>query len=163
MDLVEKFITTEKDYYGRHTDKTADNLRGGPVTRETVCDVYGSFAFLPVRPNSANEILSRQVFEHLSMADGKTGLTECHRVLAKDGILRLDIPDPDETLQQYRKTGDGFYIRHLFGPRLNEYGFHTHYTRKMLIDIADECGFSFVDEEVNPHFYPAFTLRFIRA
>lgn len=162
QDLIKKFITVESNYYSRHTDKTPDTWREGPLNQQTVCDVYGSFSFIPVRPGGASEILSRQVFEHLSMQHAEDALKECRRALGAEGLLRLDIPDPDETLRQYRNTGDEFYIRHLFGPRRNEYGFHTHYTRKMLIALAERNQFKFVEEEKNPHSYPAYTLRFIR-
>ncbi len=162
-DLVERFETLETDYYGRHQDKTPEALRSGALTQETVCDVYGSFGFLPVQPNTVSEILSRQVFEHLDRAQAKAALHELQRVLIHGGILRLDIPDPDETLRQYGKTQDEFYIRHLFGPRLTEYGFHTHYTRNLLKQLLADCGFTFIEEEPNIHFYPAFCLRFQKA
>lgn len=159
-DLVERFITTEDQYYARHVDKNADALRGGAVTKDTVCDIYGSFTFIPARPGTVSEILARQVFEHLDRAEAKAALRHCHEALRSNGILRLDIPDPDETLRRYRESGDEFYIRHLFGPRRDVYGFHTHYTRRMLIEMAEKAGFSFLQEEDSPHFYPAFTLRF---
>lgn len=161
-DLVEAFITEENLYYARHANKTKDRLREGPVIRETVCDVYGSFSFMPVRPESVSEILSRQVFEHLSMDEGRKALKEAHRALKPGGILRLDIPDPEETLRLYGETRDEFYIRHLFGPRLSEFGFHTHYTRAMLQQLAEEASLRFVKEEENIHFYPAFCLQFAK-
>lgn len=161
-DLIEKFITTEERYYARHEDKTANSLRGGPVTKDTVCDVYGSFGFIPARTESVSEILSRQCFEHLSREETVQGLKEAHRVLKSGGLLRIDIPDPDETLRQYRETGDEFLIRHLFGPRRDVYGFHTHYTRNMLTELVESHGFTFVVEEPNVHFYPAYCLKFTR-
>lgn len=162
-DLVEQYLTDEEHYYSRHKDKDVDRLRNGPVTRETVCDVYGSFAFLPVRTGSVEEILARQVFEHLDRSEARTALSEAARALKPGGFLRLDLPDPDETLRQYRKTGDEFFVRHLFGPRRNLWGFHTHWTRDMLKKFVEEFPFRFAAEEGNPHFYPAFTLRFRRA
>lgn len=162
-DLVERFITTEQYYYGRHEDKTPDNLRGGPVTKETVCDVYGSFSFLPARASSVSEILSRQVFEHLDRHEAREAIEECARALQHGGLLRIDIPDADETVRRYRSTGDEFFLRHLFGPRRNEYGTHRHYSRQMLRSLVEERHFDFVEEEESPHaFYPAFTLRFVR-
>lgn len=161
-DLVERFITTEDQYYARHENKTMDTTRKGPVTEETVCDAYGSFDLLPARTSSVTEILTRQCFEHLNMEQAKRALTECRRVLKPEGTLRIDIPDPDRTLRKYLETGDDFYRRHLFGPRLDEYGFHTHYTRSMLAHMAEVAGFRFVEEEENIHFYPAFCLRFAK-
>lgn len=162
-DLVEKFITSETMYYARHSDKTINSVRMGPLKQETVCDAYGSFDLLPARPDSVEEILSRQCFEHLNMEQGKRALVECHRVLKRHGVLRLDIPDPDETIRLYGETKDPVYVRHLFGPRINEYGFHTHYTRDMLKKFAGDAGLRFVKEEENIHWYPAFCLQFAKA
>ncbi len=162
MDLVERYITTEDSYYGRHIDKTTERLRSGPLKQDTVCDAYGSFDLLPARPVSVSEILTRQCIEHLSRDRVPQAIAECARVLKVGGILRVDIPDPDETLRKYRETGDEFFIRHLFGPRRDIYGTHTHYTRQMLEDLVTDGGFRFDKEEVNIHFYPAFCLRFER-
>lgn len=161
-DLVDRFSTMEEDYYGRHTDKTKGTFRKGPLSQETVCDVYGSFDFLPVRPNSVSEILARQCFEHLDRNEAPRALAQSYAALKKGGVLRLDIPDADETLRQYRETGDEFFIRHLFGPRRDMYGFHTHYTRTMLIKLVEDAGFGYELEERNIHCYPAFCLRFVR-
>ena len=162
-DLVEQFATLESDYYGRHRDKTPEKWRKGAICQDTVCDVYGSFGFLPVRGGSVEEILSRQAFEHLDRGEAKQALRECHRALKPGGFLRIDIPDPDETLRQYRKTGDEFFARHLFGPRRDVYGSHFHYTRDMLKRTVEQFGFKFCGEEENIHEnYPAFCLRFRR-
>lgn len=161
-DLVEKFITTEERYYARHEQRTPDTTQTVPKQQETVCDVFGSFAFIPARAGTVSEILSRQVFEHLDRSEAKQALRGCHEALQSGGFLRLDVPDPDATLRQYRDTGNEFYIRHLFGPRRDIYGFHTHYTRGMLIDLAEQQGFRFDQEEPNVHFYPAFSLRFCK-
>lgn len=161
-DLVERFITTEDKYYARHDDKTRDRLRSGPLTQETVCDIYGSFTFIPARPGTVAEILARQVFEHMDRGEAKQALRNCHQALRSEGLLRLDIPDPDETLRQYRDTGDEFFIRHLFGPRRDVYGSHIQYNRKMLKLVVEQHGFRYLAEEPNQHWYPAFTLRFIK-
>lgn len=161
-DLVERYATLETDYYGRHTEKNPDTFRKGPLSQETVCDVYGNFDFLPVRPGSVSEILSRQCFEHLDRREAPNGLDQCARALKKGGLLRLDVPDADETLRQYRLSGDEFFIRHLFGPRRDMYGFHTHWTRTMLIKLVEDHGFGFEQEEDNIHCYPAFALRFVK-
>src|SRR5688572_2254576 len=96
-DLVEKFITTEDAYYSRHADKTITTFRAGPIDQETCCDAFGSFAFLPVRPGTVSEILSVQVWEHLDRNEARAATDQCFRALRVGGILRLDIPDADET------------------------------------------------------------------
>jgi hypothetical protein len=65
-DLVEKYITTGDDYYGRHGAKSIDDLRKGARVQDYVCDRYGSFFFIPAADKTVDEILSRSVWEHLS-------------------------------------------------------------------------------------------------
>src|ERR1700676_191158 len=85
-DLVERYITDDSDYYGRHRDKTMDGLRKGPLNQEYACDRYGSFMFMPVHNDSVDEILARSVFEHMSLSEAEKALTESKRVLSKNGI-----------------------------------------------------------------------------
>lgn len=161
--LVAEFITEESNYYARHKGKSFDDWRKGPNPIKTVCDVFGSFEFLPARPNSVDHILSIQCFEHLTIETARRTLKECARVLKWGGHLQLDVPDPEETLERYRETGDKFFVRHLFGPRQNEFGFHTFYNRQTLTRLAADAGFNFEAELPNRHPYPSFELLFVRS
>jgi len=158
-DLVERYITTEDDYYGRHKDKTVEALRKGPRNDEYVCDEYGDFFDLPLF--NFNELLARHSFEHLSLGEARSALMNIYEHTNKRGILRLDVPDHEQTLLLYGKTGDPFYIRHLLGPRRDEYGFHMmSYTPERLQRLVEEHGFTCEGAEENIHIYPAFCLRF---
>jgi len=163
-DLVDALITGESDYYGRHKDKTIETLRA-PILQEMVCDRYGSFDFLPAPPRSVDELLSRQCFEHLSIAEAHQALERIKAVLKPGGILRLDVPDHDETLRLLRETGDEFYSRHLMGPRSGtDRGFHMmSYRRSDLRQLVEGHGlFSDGEESMIPRLYPAFCMRFKR-
>lgn len=161
-DLVERWKTTDDAYYARHQDKTVSTLRSGPLNQEYVCDVYGSFDNIPAAYWSVDEVLSRHAFEHLSITEAHKALDQIDGIMKPNGILRLDVPDHEETLRLFKKTGDEFYIRHLLGPRRNDHGFHMmSYTRDRLRSLVEEHGFVFVEEELpNIHLYPAFTLKF---
>jgi predicted SAM-dependent methyltransferase len=161
-DLVERLKTTEKEgYYARHQDKTISALREGPIKKEMVCDEFGTFQSLPASAQEIEEILARHVFEHLSLTEARKALDEVDYRMAPGGVLRIDVPDHEETLKLYKSTGDAFYIRHLLGPRSNEYGYHMmSYTRDLLKKTVEEHGFIFEAEEPNIHFYPAFCYRF---
>lgn len=162
-DLVEKWQTTDDDYYAKHTDKDKDALRAGPLNQEMVCDRFGSFAFLPVRESEVSEVLARHVWEHQSISEARSALANLYRAMTPGGVLRLDVPDHTETLKLFRQTGDEFFIRHLVGPRRGDFGFHMmSYTRERLTALVESSGFLFSGEEDNPHFYPAFTLDFRR-
>lgn len=161
-DLVERLGTTEDRYYARHQDKNINVLRSGPLQQEYVCDRYGSFSFLPVA-EFTREILTRQSFEHLSSTEAVTALIVMRASLAPGGLLRIDVPDHDETLRLYKETGDDFYKRHLLGPRRDDFGYHMRsYTRESLKRLVEREGFSMLCEEPNIHFFPAFCLRFVR-
>ncbi len=160
-DLVKKYYTIDSEYYARHSDKTLETLRTGPLDQEYVCDRYGSFHFLPIE-EPAEEILIRQGFEHLSISEARVALDLWHHAMTPGGILRLDVPDHEETMRLYASTLEPFYIRHLLGPRRgDDYGYHVmSYDRAGLMHLVESCGFTFDVEEVNIHFFPAFTLRF---
>lgn len=161
-DLVEMWLTTEENYYGRHQSVSIESLREGPRTVETACDRYGTFDFLPVGER-VDEVLSRQSFEHLSAAEARAALRSIHGVLKPGGKLRIDVPDHAETLQLLARTRDPFYIRHILGPKRNEHGVHMQsYTRDGLRELVEGHGFTMVAEERNIHLYPAFCLRFER-
>lgn len=159
-DLVDRWSTTEDAYYARHEDKTIDLLRRGPLDQEYVCDEYGDFEDLPT--GLFDHVLARQSFEHLSIREARRALAALHWHIKGGGLLRLDVPDSDETLERYRQTGDPFYKRHFLGPRRSDNGFHLPYTRERLKSLVEEYGFQFVEEEVNVHWFPAFCLRFIK-
>ena len=117
-DLVKAYLTTEKKgYYARHKKQSISKFRRGSLVSEYVCDRYGSFFNLPCRTSNATEILARQSFEHLSITEAKTALKEMNRVLCSRGLLRIDVPDADETLRKLKQTKDDFYIRHYLGPQ----------------------------------------------
>jgi len=160
-DLVEQWGTTDDQYYARHQDKTIDKLRSGPLDQEYVCDLYGSWAHLPIPAWTCEEVLARHSFEHLSINEARAALDQLDEVLATGGILRIDVPDHEETVRLLQETKDSFYGRHLLGPRRDPYGYHMmSYTRESLRELVCEHSFTFVREEPNIHFYPAFCLRF---
>lgn len=162
-DLVDRYLAADEDYYARHKDKTLGSMSKGPLEQECVCDRYGSFDFLPCGDGEADEILARHVFEHLSLREARAALRESSRVLRHYGLLRLDVPDHEQSLQLLMSTQNQFYLRHVLGPRRNEFGYHlVGYDRKRLTALVESCGYSLVAEEPNIHLYPAFCLRFVK-
>ncbi len=169
-DLVERWATTEDRYYQKHLDTSLKSLSAGPRDHEYVCDRFGNFMYLPAAPGSVDECLARHSFEHLSITEAKRALEVLHAVLSPaslrsaGGILRLDVPDHDETLRLLRETGDRVYERLILGPRKGDYGAHMMgYSREGLRGLVESAGFRFVCEEKNIHeLYPAFCLRFER-
>lgn len=158
-DLVVQYRTDADNYYGRHR-RDINDFRKGPEQRPTVCDRYGSFHFIPCHDNSVDQILSRQVIEHLSVHELRDGLRECQRVMAPGAIFRFSVPDFLESMKQYAISKDSFYIRHFEGPKKDDHGFHTCYGRSDLMKIMEESGFQYIRDDTNPHAYPALALIF---
>lgn len=164
---VSKWKTTDDAYYGRMDERRClEVMANNPVDHSlAVCDAYGSWFGIPCEPKQADEILSRHVFEHLSMTEARKAMLEAHRVLKVGGVLRLDVPDIDETLELYRQTGDLFLKRHVIGSRKNEFAYHcVGWTKDGLNAFVERFGFSFVEWENMDglHFYPAFCGRWVK-
>lgn len=168
-DLVERWKTTEDRYYARHEDKTLETLAAGPLDQEYVCDRYGSFASLPTSDATVSQLLTRQSFEHLSLTEAIHALDNMRRVLVDGGILRIDVPDHEETLRLLVETESEktrkFCMRHLLGPRRNQPGgVHMQsYTPDWLRALVESRGFKFAAQEENIHAYPAICMRFVKA
>lgn len=160
-DLVDKLATDESDYYGRHRSITMESLAEGPLNQECVVDEYGSFDHIPAAYWSCEEFLARHVFEHLSIGEAHKALDAIDEIMEPNGILRIDVPDHNETVRLLRETGDRFYERHLLGPRRNEFGYHLcGYSRERLRKLVEDHGFIYEREEENIHLYPSICLRF---
>lgn len=162
-DLVARWKTTENKYYARHEDKTLSTLREGPLDQEYVCDEYFDFLHIPIPAWSVSEILTRQSFEHLSTEEAHKALDQMDEVLKENGVLRIDVPDHEQTLKLFRETGDEFYIRHLLGPRRGDRGFHVcSYTPERLQSLVESHGFIFQEFETNIHLYPSICAKFVK-
>ena len=156
-DLVARYSTTEADYYGRHRDHANLNaFRAGPQQADYLADAYGRWDCIPCRDGEATDILARQSFEHLSLADAHRALEEAWRVLMPGGRLRMSVPDHDATLLAFIETRDLVLLRHLLGPRNTPTGYHLmSYNATSLDALVCEHGFEAGDDEPSPHAYPA--------
>jgi len=65
---------------------------------------------LPFPNESCTAVFGEHVIEHVRKGDAERLLRECHRVLQKDGVLRLSTPDAGRYLRSY--AGDGEFLRH---------------------------------------------------
>jgi len=64
---------------------------------------------LPFPDNSHDYIVASHFLEHLTVDEGMIFLQECHRVLKRDGILRLAVPDAELLIRKYMEEDLGYF------------------------------------------------------
>lgn len=110
---------------------------------------------LPHADNSVDLIFSEHVIEHFTKADGEKLLRECHRVLKKDGGLRIGWPGLEKLLKAYLLRNNAYknhvtpHIKHnhfhtwdeLFSDSLFSWEHKYAYTSRHLKQLARFVGF----------------------
>ena len=61
---------------------------------------------IPLEDNSVDVVYHSHVLEHFTKEDGKVFIEECYRVLKKDGIIRIAVPDFETIAREYLKNLD---------------------------------------------------------
>lgn len=59
---------------------------------------------IPLEENSVDILYHSHVLEHFSKEDGKKFIQECYRVLKRDGIIRIAVPDFEKIAREYIKN-----------------------------------------------------------
>lgn len=111
----------------------------------------------PWPDSSVDVIYNSHVLEHFSKDDGQKFLAECHRVLRKNGIIRVVVPDFQHIVSEYiegRIHSDNFIqsLGVLYGNKKNklleilsplfEFPHKCLYDNSRLIYILNEIGFN---------------------
>ena len=64
---------------------------------------------LPFPDNNFDYIIASHFLEHLTAEEGLVFLQECHRVLKRDGIIRLAVPDAELLTKKYLAKELGYF------------------------------------------------------
>jgi predicted SAM-dependent methyltransferase len=165
-DLVEINQTTIDNYYKNKVNRKDIETKKFEE-KLIVVDKFADIRRLPFKPNSLFEIRSVQLFEHFSFAEGKALLENWYKLLKKGGVVHIDIPDLDGTLEGYvsakTQANREWYTRLLFGNQKNEFGFHkAMYSKNSIKKLLIDVGFKKVKFLPNIHFYPAFAVQGIK-
>ena len=101
------------------------------------------------KDNSVDLIYACHCLEHFSYAHVPDVLTEWHRVLKKNGILRLSVPDFDLVIEYYKATRSA--IRPIFGSVLggqdNKFNYHFMiFNEQFLTELFLAAGFTKVQK-----------------
>lgn len=160
-DLVEINSTTKDKYYRELVER--DNFISGELHhKEIVCDLYADIRDLPYEEKSVDEILAVQVFEHFTYQEGRELMEYWTSLLKHGGLLHLDIPDLDRTVEIY-KSDPVWATRLLYGSQKNKWGVHKGmYSIKTLRALFKEFGYSNIKVLPNIHTYPAFAMTGIK-
>lgn len=106
--------------------------------------VYDCRKRLPFQDNSVKGIFCEHFFEHLDYTEEVPSfLSECHRVLIPEGIIRLIVPDIEKYINAYCKEGwdDLIALRPLDEDK-TDYFFKCKYHVKMeLLNVVARQGF----------------------
>lgn len=108
---------------------------------DIVCDIKKLTMF---KDSSIDEIYACHVFEHFQKKEVEDVLKEWFRILKKEGILRISVPDFESIAKLYCTNN---YNIELFnglvcGGQKNEYDFHYNiYDEKYLTIILKKVGF----------------------
>jgi predicted SAM-dependent methyltransferase len=110
----------------------------------------------PWADSSVEAVYTSHTLEHLSREEGRSFLSECHRVLKRDGIIRVIVPDLKHVVDEYTQghiKADNVLeeLGVLFGvgssplkKRLAPFVQFPHkcmYDTPRLLEILDEMGF----------------------
>jgi predicted SAM-dependent methyltransferase len=99
--------------------------------------------------DSVNLIYASHCLEHFPHAKVPEVLSEWFRVLKKDGILRLSVPDFDSLLEIYKDSGNDInsIITALMGGQDYKYNFHmTVFNKASLSLLLKNTGFRKIEE-----------------
>ena len=103
----------------------------------------------PFKDNSVDLIYACHCLEHFPYANVSKVLTEWFRVLKKDGILRLSVPDFDLLIDIYRANGNTIntaVLQSILGGQNYKFNFHKAlFNRSSLEDILINIGFKQVE------------------
>jgi predicted SAM-dependent methyltransferase len=132
-------------------------------TYEIVVDAMADICDLPYEPESVEKILVVQTFEHLTRTQVDQALSCWRRILQRDGILHIDVPDIEKNisllLNADTREKREVAVRLVFGTRKDSYSYHHFgYTPEGLSRLLNEYGFLTQRTEPKQNDYPAFAI-----
>jgi SAM-dependent methyltransferase len=132
---------------GKISDERYEAYRDGRFARLRYLDLTRGF---PFPDDSLAAIYSSHVFEHLHVDVAERALAECHRVLMPGGVVRIAVPNLDDTVAGYDPADPDAFLDGMYQGRAasdNRWARHWwHYTAGSLGARMRAAGFSDVDE-----------------
>jgi SAM-dependent methyltransferase len=115
--------------------------RDGVFQKLTYLDVAKKF---PYPSESFHAIFTCHMLEHLYPPAAIHCIQECRRVLCRDGVLRIGIPDLDRLVSDYDPQTPDLFLQSIFeyGRGLQKNSHHWHYNFNSLKTALLNAGFS---------------------
>jgi SAM-dependent methyltransferase len=154
-DILEQNSTTFEHYY-KH--------KFGGGSGVCIADVVGLVDNLPFDNEVCDEAILIHVLEHIPAYAVSTVLNEIYRVLRPGGSFVVAVPDLKETArllaQSQTDEEEDWCLRLIHGTQRNEWSHHyCGYTKRTLLKLLTQHGFSGFQELPNINFYPATHIR----
>jgi SAM-dependent methyltransferase len=128
---------------GRMRDERLAQHRAGVFRQVRYLDVSKRF---PYDSASVSAIFSSHLLEHLPPQVARNCLSECRRVLAPGGVMRVGVPDLDLLVRAYDPEDPGPFVDAVFETAAND-GKNRHfwmYNEQSLTAALRSAGFSTV-------------------
>lgn len=134
-------------------DKQIENIEWNKKNKVSFADASKK---LPLKANTVECIYTSHMLEHLSRDGAYNFLNEAIRVLSKDGVLRVAVPDLKLAVNSYTASGDAdVFMTKLFvqAPSISKFrekiqlflsGYRHHqwmYDGNSLSKLMQKCGF----------------------
>jgi len=99
-----------------------------------------------LKNNSIDLIYASHCFEYFDQEEAKTVLHEWRRVLKKNGVLRLAVPDFEKLIKVYKISNN---LKNILGPIFGKWNLNdtkniyhkTIYDRRLLTNLLENNGF----------------------
>jgi len=132
-----------------------ENLDIKPAdSRIKQCDVTKG---LPYPDNSIEVIYSCHTFEHFTKREAQFVISECFRVLKKEGVIKIVVPDLDDIIEvfyNFENSQDRFKFGKKFQTKeefilfaLSQVGQHKYmYSERSLKKLLSSSGFKVIEQ-----------------
>ena len=120
-------------------DRRPDDLR--------VLDLDATRPFVLLETGSFDFVFSEHMIEHVSYPDGISMLRECHRVLRRDGVVRISTPDLAFLVDLYRADPSPLQQRYLAWSSERYAGVPSGEPAFVINNFVRDWGHQFIHDE----------------
>lgn len=120
------------------------------VQTKSPADIYANITELQFPASSVDEVRSHHVFEHFTRQEALAMLCAWHIWLKKDGIIVIETPDFDASIQQLTNSAYDYQtkqaiLRHIFGSHEARWAIHCDgWYKEKYEHILEQLGFEII-------------------